>query len=155
MEPIIIKNLPLPPTVNHLYINVNRFGRSFRAPSQQYKDYKKEMSAWALQRMNFLKELNLELNKIIAQHKMIRVDSYFHFEHERIWTKKGKPKKMDSSNRVKPLHDQFSEWVGIDDRYFWSGFHEKITCEPGKERTTVVLLPFMPRHDRDLKTELI
>lgn len=39
----------------------------------------------------------------------------------------GEPKRLDTSNRIKPLEDRLSEMIGIDDKYFffiWCSKHQ-------------------------------
>ena len=58
--------------------------------------------------------------------------SDFWFLRENVLTQKGLPKRNDVSNRIKALHDQLSQLLGIDDCWFWGVTACKRVLRPGK-----------------------
>lgn len=59
---------------------------------------------------------------------VLRMDTFFVFEQERIWTKDVNPQVLDADNRRKPMQDGVSKIIGVDDKYIFSGNVEKATC---------------------------
>jgi hypothetical protein len=55
------------------------------------------------------------------------------FEPGRLFTKDGRRKKLDASNRIKPIHDALAEILGIDDRFFYTGQSEAVLADGGGE----------------------
>ncbi len=71
---------------------------------------------------------------------VFHIDACFHMERSEIICKNGKPKKNDTSNRLKGLHDVLSVIIGIDDSYFWSCSADKQAVDHvDKSGVTIVL----------------
>lgn len=92
---------------------------------------------------------------LIADGKMIQIDTYFCFPKSKLFIqskppkdskkKIGDPKKLDGSNRIKPTHDAIATMLNIDDCYFWAGHFEKIEAPD-----ETILLEFKERQPRTL-----
>jgi Holliday junction resolvase RusA-like endonuclease len=119
MTIILIPDLPMPPSANELYRNVMGVGR---VATKELKDYKSAMKRWAFAN-NYLVR---EIADVVAKWRFIDVSANFHFRHSRIITLDGRAKKIDTSNRLKALHDSLAEALGIDDKVFWNVHAKKL-----------------------------
>lgn len=135
MKSILIQNYPLPPSENQIYRNVPRVGR---VATQELKDYKRSCAFWGMANKQY-KQIFWELAQEYPNH-VLKVDAYIVLKHERIWTKDGRPKKLDASNRLKALHDQLAEYLGIDDKAFFNVSAEKIS---GEQECAVLLISWV------------
>lgn len=137
---IILDHLPLPPSENNCYPTNRKTGRRF--PSKELKDFQTAMKEW---RVKHIRIANRARDLLVAglgtPQRPIRIDRYFAFRHSRIFTLSGGAKKLDASNRVKPLDDALCEHVlGMDDCWIWAGTATKITCvDPADECSIVVM----------------
>ena len=121
-QPIILLNLPLPPTENHLYPTF----RGRRIKSKALVDYLRMMKEWRYANLNQSIFIKTECLKWIAAGSFISVKAVFVFERSKLFTKTNAVKELDASNRIKALHDGLvSEVLAIDDRYFWNVSAEK------------------------------
>lgn len=115
-----IPNFPLPPSVNMLHRYVQ--GRVIK--SKAYNDYEKRVYGWLTMNQAQIKGVR-EFVKDIGDY-VIHIESIFMMNHRDIVCLNGKPKRNDTSNRLKALHDVLSDIImGIDDSYFWSGSFSK------------------------------
>lgn len=139
---IVLGGLPLPPSSNNCYATKIQGRKAIRFPTQELKEYQRAVQDW---RKENLKLAQLARSLLVARlpeaQAPLRVDRYFCFRRDRLWTLAGQPHKMDASNRVKVLDDCLAEHVlGIDDRWFWSGLAEKVACAPGQAEQVVVVI---------------
>ena len=116
-----IKGFPLPPSVNALYLNLPGRGR---CKSPKYRAYEESVRFWLYKNNPSIQTLRVILGDI-PKGTVLRVDQTFYFQRKSIITKDGRPKKNDTSNRLKALHDAIAELIGIDDCYFWDGTYSK------------------------------
>ncbi len=118
-----IKNFPHPPSVNRMYAYPQ--GRVVK--SKEYAQYDKQIIKWRINnqdKMLYIQQFVKELGALV-----IHIDATFYMFREGIICKNGKPKRNDTSNRIKILHDVLSGLIGIDDCYFWSGSFSKTGIE--------------------------
>lgn len=135
MKALVIPNFPLPPSENQLYRNVPRVGR---VSTQEHKNYKRECESWALANKRYREAFQQIYSEY--QNYVVKVDSYFVMKHERLWTKDGRAKKIDASNRIKASNDELAKFLGVDDRAFFSVSGEKVT---GEHECVIVFLSFV------------
>lgn len=84
----------------------------------------------------------------VSRGSTVRVDLYFIFKKERLFSKIGDVKRLDVDNRLKPCLDQLSKITGVDDKYFFAGWREKLwTLSSEKEQTLIVLKEHNQRQD--------
>lgn len=116
----------MPPSVNNAYVNTE----SGRTKAQCYRTYEDTVLWWSVQNSHELNRLRDWIITIPPQHA-IRLDKIYHFLPHKILTKALEPRRNDTSNRVKILEDVIAKLLGIDDCYFWCGYHDKapITIE--------------------------
>lgn len=140
---IVLDRLPLPPSENNCYPTNRKTGRRF--PSRELGEFQEAMKAWRVQNIRIVNQArSLLVATNPTQQKPIRVDRYFAFNHKRLWALSGAAKKLDASNRVKPMDDALCEHVlGMDDCWIWSGKSEKLSSHD-EECCILVLSLFEP-----------
>lgn len=119
-----LMNIPLPPSSNLIYNTVMIHGYPRRVKSAKMRTWLREMEGWAYNYPEALRDARLLVSNMAAD-DVLKVDAVFCFQKGSVLTLKGKPKKLDVSNRVKCLHDRISELIGIDDSYFWETSEKK------------------------------
>lgn len=134
---ILIQNFPLPPSENQLYRNLPRVGR---VATQELKNYRRECEMWGIINKN-IREIFFAFMEDHPNH-VLKVDFFFVFKRERLWTKQNLPKKLDASNRVKAAADQLAKFFGIDDKCFFSVSSEKVSGE--NECCIIFITPITP-----------
>lgn len=154
MSPLWLVNFPLPPSVNEYLMPVagnwavNKNGKQYRkgrwVKTKVHTDYVNRCHHWRLiNRAGFDQARDL-ITKEVDDARMLklpiayRVDCYFAFEYGRIWTKDNQPQEIDSDNRLKPCRDALAKILGIDDKYFFSGFFEKVTTNSKDSECTIL-----------------
>lgn len=140
---IWLLNFPLPPSVNEYLMPVpgawavNKKGKTYRkgrfVKTEIHTNYVKRCWEWRYINRAAFDNAQAELVRQFQEAKLnkqkfaLRVDCYFAFEHSRIWTVNNLAEQIDSDNRLKPCRDALSKLLGIDDKYFFSGFFEKVS----------------------------
>lgn len=128
-----LDGLPLPPSSNNIYFSSGRR----RFSSEALLAFKDAMRSYGLMNHAYLRAIREELAKAPAP---IWFDRVFRFERSRLWTKSGKPKKLDVSNRIKALDDCLADLLGIDDLWIFGGSEEKMAVEStAQEGASVVV----------------
>lgn len=120
---ITVKNFPLPPTANHLFINARGGGR-VKGPG--YRRYAVECEHWRYRNLQRVALIRSELQNW----PMIRIDTIFVMPRISILCKDGRPKRNDTSNRIKACHDLLADMLCLDDSRFWAGSFDKIPSDP-------------------------
>jgi Holliday junction resolvase RusA-like endonuclease len=69
------------------------------------------------------------LTTLVRSKQFIHIDTIFYMHRSRILCKDGSPKRNDTSNRLKALHDALAQILGIDDSYFWSVSADKVAVD--------------------------
>lgn len=125
-EGIILDQIPIPPSENEAYPTDFQTGRRFTG--KEMVEFKSRMQAWSLRRALAIHKIMEELKWELADHrKVIRIDVYFHFQYESLFTKpktkldRPRRKKMDPHNRIKALFDCLSVMLAVDDCRFIIG----------------------------------
>lgn len=162
---IWINRLPLPPSTNNLYetgarkvLKINKNGKRYegfktsRRRSDELVHFQAQMKSFAninYERINLIK---IQINNWIEQGFVIRMDSFVAFEYSRVWSLQGKPKQIDSDNRIKSLQDCIADMLGIDDKHIFIVNMEKITCEFKLDEQAIISLEAVkPRTLNDIK----
>lgn len=109
-------NIPLPPTDNHLYINIRRG----RLKSPDYRNYEADFSIWCYQNHLALKEGA----KALEGGYPLAIEIDFKFAYAKLFCKDGPIKKMDVSNRLKCFLDLVSKSLQFDDSRFF-----RVSCQ--------------------------
>ena len=165
IEPIWIQLPFLPPSANEMYetnvIRVNKIGKNGK-PYQGFKTSKRKAeilttfqiksASFKNKHFNEVQKIRPEIMNWVGQGYMLRVDTWFAFERGRIWTKDRNPQSLDADNRRKPMQDALASILGIDDKWFFSGNVEKVTCiEKESECSIIRIVPVKARTLADIK----
>lgn len=121
----MLRKMPVPPSANQLYAFAKTYNRMVK--TKVYREYEREVLRWRQ-----LNELQIKDCRDFFRdlgNQVINVDATFYMPKTEIICKSGKPKRNDTSNRLKALHDVLSELIGIDDCYFWSGSFQKLSTD--------------------------
>ncbi len=153
---VVLDRLPLPPSSNTAYMPKanKKTGRVYFAPTKELEQYERAIDDWRRSHLNLANAARNYLVSRLPEHQLlIRIDRYFAFRRDRIWTLAGRPKKLDASNRIKLLDDALATRVlALDDCWFWSGLAEKVEVAPNEpECALVVLTPIQPRTLQELR----
>jgi len=98
-------------------------GRLIRTRSKQYNDFKRVFASWCDANGP---TLALARESINGFEGALRLTVWFYFEKQKLFTKSGAIKRLDVSNRLKPIEDLVSAELGIDDRQFFEIYMFKI-----------------------------
>ena len=139
MDALLVTGYPMPPTSNNSYYNVPGVGR---VASKELKQYRKLCSDFEVKNKGVFNEIRKLLAKDGALHNHLKVDYFFTFKHERLYTKAGQPKKLDVANRVKHCQDCLFNSIGIDDKHIFCSIIEKVSGE--NESVTIVISSHTP-----------
>ena len=145
---MVITGLPMPPSANALYRNVNRrFGKgSGRVKTNEYKIFESKIKQWAWQNPDQFTLARTFIKQVQSRGDLIRLDLTFFFERSRIITKDQRPKRLDTSNRLKAMHDALANMLGFDDCLIWSGAFDKIALHTGGEYAEAKLAIIKKNH---------
>lgn len=119
---ILLKGIPLPPTTNLQYSTFVKNGRIMRVKAKDSVAYQKEFYAWASLKADDINKAKSLLNETME----LKIRANFFFSKDRLYTKKGKIKRLDVSNRVKLLHDCLADVLEIDDSQFFLCIETKV-----------------------------
>lgn len=157
---IILYNFPLPPSVNEYLVPVvsNKYsfdkkGKPYRkahfVKSDIHRNYLKRCQEWKFHNnLNWL-EVQRRLQEIKKQAQdsrkqfALRMDHYFAFEKSRLWTVNNLAQQIDCDNRMKPCRDAVANLLDIDDKYFFSGFIEKVSAPTKEAECTIIKITLM------------
>lgn len=129
-------------TDNNCYITLkSKNGRTFRAPRPELHKFKKDMVDWA-----WLNKDVIELIKsFIPDNTPINMRIILGLTKSRLWTKDGRPKKIDALNWTKAMIDCLAIHLERDDKLFWNVRIEKAEIEGEKSEYTVMISKYQPR----------
>lgn len=152
-----VADMPLPPSANNQYIvrsvrdPKQRTGaRGWLAPSRDLEAFKEAFESWRKEHLVLVeKARKFVLDECLMQGKMARVDWYFALSHSSMWTLDGRPKRLDTKNRIKAVQDALADALRIDDMHFWCGYDERVETEK-TPRVFAVIRPHRPRGIADL-----
>jgi Endodeoxyribonuclease RusA len=153
-----ITNFPLyEPNVRRFSANgKQRVSVSGYRKSKALADYHKLVDLFCKKNESKIQEIKLKCQAWIAEGKMLRVDTYHVFDSDRIWTKDGKPKKIDANNRVKACLDAVSTMIDIDDKYFFDGDCAKIISTQKESECAIIRIsPVKPQTLDQLRIKIM
>ncbi len=145
---MILSRIPMPPSSNNMYVTLK--GRRFKSPGM--RAWEKAFTDWCLENVTPISAARLQVKKL-RPGLFLRMDCEFFFQKKRIICKDGNPKKLDASNRIKPLHDIVSAVLNIDDCWIFQGDCKKCWTENGNPETARVNLElvYIPHLDPQFK----
>jgi len=137
-DTVILFGIPLPPSSNHQYATIMRGNIPIRVPSKESKNYSKVFWEWKLANN---KSVNRARDSIVSWKSPLEVAMYVAISSEKMFTKDGRLKRWDVSNRCKSLHDLLAGILGVDDKDFVATPTEKILADVVTEQVVVVIRP--------------
>ena len=110
-----IENLPIPPTINSAYVNLNRSGFKGRCKSSKYIlfDLAFRRSIFGTKRPQIPVDAKIELHL------------EFCFQSKNLYTKDNRIKRNDVSNRIKIIEDSLAAYFGFNDCQVFKVIAEK------------------------------
>lgn len=131
----------MPPTSNHMYHLVRRGPKTYHVPSSELKKFQNAMVIYPITRPYIPNYRKLIKNWVDLKYKL-QIHCGFYFRRDRLYTKEGKFKKLDVSNRLKAAHDGVAKMLGIDDSAFFRISAEKYNyMNVGEEMFSVEISP--------------
>ncbi len=145
-DEIILLGIPLPPSANEQLMTARPNGKRFTRMIKTLKAraFDDDLRLWMLKNKSEIFEIREKAKAMISDDSktFLRVDCYFAFQNDRLFskTKKAKDfvKRLDANNRLKSSLDALSHILNIDDRYFWTGLCEKVSCESAHDEQVII-----------------
>lgn len=106
----------MPPSSNGAYRPFVSKGKMRFASTADWASFKRDFTVYRLLNAAAFKVAEGVIAKVTPLTLGIHCD--FYFPHEKLFTKDGRLKKLDVSNRLKALHDCVAEALGVDDCVF-------------------------------------
>lgn len=110
----MFKEIPIPPTVNQIYA-----GKTRRYKSPKYKQWLKEFDIYYAKNSSFHGARNIIRDALKDVNTFLDFKLDFCVPREKIYSKANTVKRIDVSNRIKPLFDAMSEALQCDDNRFF------------------------------------
>lgn len=134
--------LPLSPSSNSQYFLARRGSKTYHIPSEELKTFKRLMAQYPKERQASFTLNRARVLEWVKKGYRLECRVVFFFHLKRVMTLKNTPKKMDTSNRLKALHDQLCDLLGIDDSLFFKIYAEKAICSDSmNEQAYCEILP--------------
>lgn len=127
----------MPPTMNQRLTPVK--GRMIK--SHESRVFDKAISIYMIRLGSGLFEYRRLAKQWIDTGFCIKVEYSFNWPKEKLISKDGFPKKIDTSNRLKESEDAVSEIIGIDDKYFIESNIIKIPKNQSYSDFSVKIMP--------------
>jgi len=149
---MIIKDFPMPISVNRAYRSVRTGEHSKMVKTDKYKEYIDLVNGYQLVNFQLLKGFS-EMAKVwVDAGNTLSFERIFLFHKKKICRKDGRSKKLDVSNRIKCVDDCICDLLGIDDKYIEYGTELKmITSDENQERVYIGIKPY---EEMDLRSTL-
>lgn len=168
---IWLDKFPLPPSVNEYLMPVagkwvigkrgQRYQQGRWVKTDVHRKYMDDCYLYKASNQRAFENLKQHLDSM--RYKMakdglsfcLKVDCYFVFHVERIFTKAGEIKELDADNRLKPCRDALSKLLEIDDRHFFDGVCEKVTTRTKESECTIIRIsPMVPRTLEEIREQM-
>lgn len=137
-DSLIIEGLAIPPQSNHQYIPVKMGGSTRMVKAKKSRDWADAMGL-ILNTIPFH-----PVRKWVLDGFFVSVDMQLRMRKEELYTKDGRARKWDATNRIKTMHDAISKASLVDDSIFWISSVEKVETD-GESNCTIILKPYKPR----------
>ncbi len=124
----------LPPSVNDMYMQINKGPKKLRVLSKEGRKFQQEATAY------LVKHHALELKKFVPHNPYCLYMRFFleHIENKG-WPENARSryKRLDASNRIKPMEDVIAEVSAVDDAAYFMSVAHKLQGTP--ERTEIYI----------------
>lgn len=144
LDLVHIPLFPLPPSANALYASVGRR----RVKSKVYIQFIAAARRWMMTNSKVIEE-SRQLTLETGARRFLHVDTVFYMMRKTIICKDGTPRRNDTSNRLKALHDVLAEIIGIDDCYFFSGSYDKVAVDDERKVGVDITMVISPYEERE------
>ncbi len=165
---IWIQGFPLAPSVNEYLIPVpgkwaiTKNGRQYQkgrfVKSKVHRNFLDQCYLWRslnLTAFNRIHTLLHNAHKHAGNTFALRVDCFFVFHVERIFTVNGKIEQLDADNRLKPTRDALATLLDLDDKFFFAGLCEKVTTPKESNQCAIIRIEQMiPRTLDQVKAQM-
>lgn len=141
-----LERLPFPPSANRLYFS---WGGKMR-PSKELVNYKKAMAVYGSKNRLQIEEIKCRCLRAAQDGLALCVARIFYMPRKRIFTKKGKVRKIDTTNRIKACDDQTGKLIGIDDSLIFSSSSRKQVCDDSLPEHVDITISFLPLAEFDI-----
>ena len=138
----------MPPSANRqlMWSNQRRFMKSKEA-----RVFDNQVRLFGIVNRVRLDQFTTALHIWIEGGWLLQVDCFFIFDKQKLLTKKGEVKQRDSNNYLKATLDGLVKCIAIDDKYFVSGFYEKLwKCSEKDDNVILKISPTMMRPETKL-----
>lgn len=148
----LFHRFPMCPTANRLVAPV----RGRLIATREKRAWENEVRSYHLRHHRQINQVKNTLAdmKRKAGFLILNVDTYFVFPYSKLFTKDGRPKKLDANNRTKATLDAIATLTNIDDRYYFGGYCEKLHGESQTPYTIVQLKPMEAQNVKNAFSDL-
>lgn len=169
MEPLIVLDFPMSPSVNTMLMPVmgairrNKAGKIYAAgrmvKSKEHIQYANLCDRWAQRYKKGLTAFKAELNTAKLKRESqglpfcLEISAYYMFHVERIITANGKVEQKDLDNLLKSALDNLCRILGIDDKHVFRINAEKCSTK-GPESVILKISLFQLRDQDQIKDHL-
>lgn len=123
----------MPPSMNHAYATF----RNRRIKSRALRAWENALHAYSLEHRDEVRAVRACLAQELEKHQVLAIHASYYFSRARILTLAVQPKRLDTSNFLKALHDGLSTILSIDDKFFWDGTFTKHVADGMPEHVDV------------------
>lgn len=169
---IWITGFPLPPSVNEYLMPVagkwviNKRGKRYQqgrwVKTDIHRAFMDQCYLWRSQHITSFHKIQQAIHKAkkntedMGQRFALKVDCYFVFHVERIYTVNNKVERLDADNRLKPCRDALANILELDDKYFFAGSCEKVTTRSKESECSMIRMDQMiPRTMEQIKSQML
>lgn len=141
---VIFSGIPIPPSVNQCYASFVRRGVINRVPSKLLRDFKSDFKRWADPHSIALAAGAQKIRGWLDAGNFLQLEIKIYFTADKVFTKDGKVKRNDASNRLKAAEDALFERLYCDDsKVFRACIEKRITT--GQPQCIIKLRPYSPK----------
>ena len=155
MTPIVLVGFPLPPSFNEQHMP----SRGRLVKTRVAREYDAHVAHYQMRHHQKLLEIRNTLGPMM-EHHALKVNFYFMFHKHRLFTKTKRAdswcKSLDATNRIKSAQDAVARVLGIDDKFHFQHYVEKVACENSVSEQVVITLELArPREFAEVMQELL
>lgn len=170
MVDIIIKDFPMPPSVNKAFIpvmgktKIGKNGKKYSGgriiKSKEYVAYEKKCLEWEMFHARGLASLRKEIaDRIEALAKQRRVltfkvEYYAVFPKDKIHNEDGSLKSLDCDNRIKVAKDSLFRALMIDDKHVFKDEIQKVVSSTSRTYMIIKITEYNPYSEKLVKSVL-
>ena len=130
----------MPPTANRQVMP----SRGRLVKTKDAREFDTAVAIFQMRQHEKLKDVRKKLTSLFELNSQLTlfVSFYFVFEKKRLFTKSKKAdswvKTIDASNRLKSVQDGLTKAIGIDDKFHFQNYVEKIYCDSPSQEQVII-----------------